>query len=50
MPGYMEIVVEAARQWDLPADYIASLQRWVPSAALGVGPRKIGEFGYTEFE
>jgi hypothetical protein len=49
-PGYMEIVIAAGRQWDLPADYIASLQRWMPSAALGAGPRKIGEFGDREFE
>jgi len=29
-PGYMEIVVKAAREWQMSADYIACLQRWLP--------------------
>jgi hypothetical protein len=28
-PGYMEIVMAAAREWELPRSYIASLTRWV---------------------
>jgi hypothetical protein len=43
-PGYMEIVVKAARELELPADYIASLQKWLPTRPLGAGHRKLGEF------
>lgn len=42
--GYMEIVVAAARQWDMPADYVALLQGWLPRRPLAAGYRKIGEF------
>ena len=41
--GYMELVIAAAREWDLPADYVASLQRWSPRRP-GADARKIGEF------
>jgi hypothetical protein len=41
-PGYMELVVNAAREWDLPGDYIASLQGF--ARPLGADARKIGEF------
>ena len=44
-PGYMEIVVAAARTWEMPAQYIASLQAWLPRQASGAGHRKLGEFG-----
>ncbi len=44
-PGYMEIVVTAARQLELPADYIKSLQQWLPKWPLVAGHRKLGEFG-----
>jgi hypothetical protein len=44
-PGYMEIVVTAARQLELPADYIKSLEQWLPKRPLGAGHRKLGEFG-----
>jgi len=44
-PGYMEIVVKAAREWDMPAAYIASLQEWLPARPLGAGHRRLGEFG-----
>jgi len=30
-PGYIAIVVAAARDWGLPAPYIRSLMRWSPS-------------------
>jgi hypothetical protein len=33
-PGYMEIVVRAACEWELPADYVASLERWLPKQPL----------------
>jgi hypothetical protein len=44
-PGYMEIVVRAARDWAMPSGYIASLQEWLPTRPLGAGHRKLGEFG-----
>jgi hypothetical protein len=39
----MELVVEAARALELPADYIESLEEWLPK---GTGARIIGpKFG-----
>jgi gamma-glutamylcyclotransferase (GGCT)/AIG2-like uncharacterized protein YtfP len=36
-PGYQDgIVVPAAREWGLPARYVAELARWSPSARRGV--------------
>jgi gamma-glutamylcyclotransferase (GGCT)/AIG2-like uncharacterized protein YtfP len=43
-PGYIELVIAAAREWNLPDDYIGSLQDWSPRRSLGAGTRKIGEF------
>jgi cation transport regulator ChaC len=43
-PGYMEIVVQAARECELPAHYVASLQRWLPKQLLAAGHRNLGEF------
>ena len=43
-PGYIELVIAAAREWELPEDYICSLERWLPARPLGVDARKIGEF------
>jgi hypothetical protein len=40
----MEIVIAAARECALPADYVASLQRWLPKQALNAGHRRLGEF------
>jgi hypothetical protein len=40
-PGYMEIVVKAARELELPGDYVASLERWLPKRPLGRGNRKL---------
>jgi Gamma-glutamyl cyclotransferase, AIG2-like len=45
--GYMELVVAAARQWQFPASYIASLEAWLPRQPLSSGHRKLGEFGWT---
>jgi hypothetical protein len=45
--GYIELVVAAARAWDLPQAYIASLQRWSPAFSAGAGSRPLGEFGWT---
>ena len=44
-PGYMEIVVKAARQWNMPAEYITSLEQWLPRRPLGAGHRRLGDFG-----
>ena len=50
-PGYMELVTAAAREWDLPADYCRTLQRFAParwrggSAPLKGPAAKFGEIG-----
>jgi hypothetical protein len=46
-PGYMEIVVKAAREWKLPTDYIASLECRLPTRPVAAGHRKLGELGWT---
>lgn len=45
--GYMELVVAAARAWNLPAPYVASLQHWLSVRPRGAGSRKLKEFGWT---
>jgi gamma-glutamylcyclotransferase (GGCT)/AIG2-like uncharacterized protein YtfP len=44
-PGYVELVVDAARDWKLPDDYIRALVRWTPSRWRGARPRDTGEVG-----
>lgn len=44
-PGYISLVVEAAREWNLPESYIRSLQRWSPSGWRGARAKDTGEFG-----
>ena len=44
-PGYIELVAAAARDWDMPKVYIASLQRWSPSAWHGARMKDVGEIG-----
>ena len=44
-PGYIELVVEAARDWKLPERYSASLRRWSPSGLAGVRAKDTGELG-----
>ncbi len=41
--GYMEIVVAAARAWELPADYVDSLKAWLSVRPAGSGHRKLGD-------
>jgi len=43
-PGYQELVVAAAREWSLPAAYVATLARWIPGfrGALGVATGEMG--------
>jgi hypothetical protein len=43
-PGYMELVIAAAREWQLPDPYVRSLQRWSALRPLGSDARKLGEF------
>jgi AIG2-like family len=45
--GYMELVIAAAQEWKLPADYISSLQRWLPRRPSGGIGRERGEFPWT---
>lgn len=42
-PGYMELVIAAAREWHLPQDYIARLARWQASGWRGTRPPETGE-------
>jgi hypothetical protein len=44
-PGYMELVVAAAREWALPDAYVCSLERWSALRPLGSGARKLGACG-----
>jgi hypothetical protein len=43
-PGYIELVVAAAREWNLPEPYVRLLLDWAAVQPLGTGARKIGEF------
>lgn len=45
--GYMELVIAAAQEWNLPADYISSLERWLPRRRSGGSGRERGEFRWT---
>jgi hypothetical protein len=45
-PGYIELVIAAAREWQLPQTYITSLQQWLPARPSGASTRKLGEFGW----
>ena len=44
-PSYIDLVVQAARDWDLPERYIRSLARWSPSGWRGVRVPDTGEVG-----
>jgi cation transport regulator ChaC len=45
--GYMELVIAAALEWQLPHSYIDALQLWLPGRRGGAGPRRLKEFGWT---
>ncbi len=45
--GYMELVIAAAQEWQLPADYVSSLQRWLPRRSSGGTGDGRGEFRWT---
>ena len=42
-PGYQEIVVAAARKWELPTSYIRMLERWAPAGHSGSRAAETGE-------
>src|SRR5262249_59279985 len=42
-PGYLRLVAEAARDWELPESYVRSLMRWSPSGWRGVRAPSTGE-------
>lgn len=44
-PGYMDVVLAAARDWNLPPHYIASLRRLAPGAWRGKHPAETGGIG-----
>ena len=44
-PGYIALVVAAARDWALPEPYIRSLMRWSPSAWTGASMKDTGDVG-----
>jgi hypothetical protein len=44
-PGYISLVVEAAREWQLPEIYVRSLARWAPSRWRGARAKDTGEVG-----
>ena len=44
--GYMELVVAAARAWQLPSNYISSLRQWLPRGRVGAGLRKLGDIAW----
>ena len=43
-PGYLELVLVAAREWELPQPYIRSLEALAARRPLSADARKIGEF------
>ncbi len=48
--GYLELIIAAARQWELPARYLASLQSWLPARPMRGGGRKYEEFAGANCE
>ncbi len=44
-PGYISLVVDAAREWSLPQAYVDSLKRWSPSGWRGARAKDTGEVG-----
>jgi len=44
-PGYIDLVVAAARDWSMPEAYVRSLMRWSPSGWKGARMKDTGEVG-----
>ncbi len=42
-PGYMDGVIAAAHEWNLPADHIERLKRWSPGGWRGSSAPETGE-------
>jgi hypothetical protein len=42
-PGYQELVVAAARAWNLPEDYVGELQRWAAARLALARAPDLGE-------
>jgi hypothetical protein len=42
-PGYLALVLEAAHDWALPADYVADLARWSPGGLRVARTPETGE-------
>jgi hypothetical protein len=42
-PGHLEIVLEAARDWELPDFYVQSIMRWSSSRWAGARAKDTGE-------
>jgi hypothetical protein len=40
----MDLVLDAARAWDLPAAHIAALHKWLPPQARAAAARGLVEF------
>jgi AIG2-like family len=45
--GYMELVIAAALEWQLPQAYIAYLRRFLPKRPCGATWRCLKEYGWT---
>jgi hypothetical protein len=44
-PGYMAVVEDAAREWQLPERYVRTLHRWAPAVLGGARWKDTGELG-----
>jgi hypothetical protein len=44
-PGYVHLVLEAARDWGLPERHVDALRRWSPTGWRGTRPKDTGEIG-----
>jgi cation transport regulator ChaC len=44
-PGYLDVILDAAREWSLPAPYVRSLQRWSRTRWRGARAAESGELG-----
>jgi len=45
--GYMELVIAAALEWQLPPAYIEYLRHFLPNRPGGVTWRSLKEYGWT---
>lgn len=45
--GYMELILAAAKEWQFPPPYMASLRRCLSAQPAGAGSRNLKEFRWT---